>query len=219
MQQQAGRGAPRGGVRIQWIAQDGMSQGLQMDPELVAAPGHRSQQQPAAVRGGVVSQQRPAGEGRPAPRPVHHLARPVRPVRRQRQVDHAPGSRRPAAHHRQVVLLHPAPLERPTQARLRLGVQGEDQQPGGVHVQAMHHPRPGMTLLHPVQQAVLVPLAAAGHAEQPRRLVHHQQMAVAEADPRHASARRTVEDRLHHLSPPGAAPHSRRRAPRSPPAR
>ena len=100
-----------------------------------------------------------------------------------------PGFRRPAAHDRQVGLVHLVALELLAEAARRLGVEGEQQHAGGALVEAMHGLHAAADLvaqqLHGEARFVAVDVAAMD--EQAGRLVDGDQVFVAVQDGQHGA--------------------------------
>ena len=93
----------------------------------------------------------------------------------------------PARNHREVALAHLALRERLAEAALHRRAPSHQHQARRCHVQAVHHPGIRIQPLHPGRSAVLLVLAAAGHAQQPGGLVDHQQLRVGMEDGRESS--------------------------------
>ena len=100
-------------------------------------------------------------------------AGPAGPVGAQGQGDLAIVRGRAARDHGLVALVDAARLERHRQRTLHGRAAPEQHQAGGGLVEAVHHQRIGMGRLHARGQAVLLVVAASGHAQQPGGLVGH----------------------------------------------
>ena len=87
MQQQSGGGAGEVPGGVERVADDGMADGHQVHAQLVGSSGHRHQREPRAAAHGIARQHAPARQRRLARDTVDLLARAVRPVGDQGQVD------------------------------------------------------------------------------------------------------------------------------------
>jgi hypothetical protein len=87
-----------------------------MDAQLVGATGYRLQRDPGREAGGIVGQRAVASQRGSAAFAVDDLARPVWPVRGERQIDFAVGRRRAPADDCHIPLADGALRERAAQS-------------------------------------------------------------------------------------------------------
>ena len=155
---------------------DRMADRLQVHAQLVRAAGDGLQLQP---RASIAARQHvPARGARPASGVIHFLQRAVRPVARQRQVDHAVIPGHVAGDDRFIALVDVALGEGAAQEPLHVQASRHDEQARRGHVEPVHDQRVGPQALRPRRQAILLVLSAPGHRQQARRFLQHQQLLV-----------------------------------------
>lgn len=171
-------GAPHGPIlAVERVSQDGMAQGPEMDPYLVAPAGlglHLQQSRPRERLARAV-----AGEGGPAPGAQPHAARAKGP---EGTADLAPGIEA-AQNDGQVDLAHAAGLEFKAEPPVHGGVLGQDQEPAGLAVKPVDHEE--LSSPKPLQLLPerLPDLSSAGDDGLPRRLGDGQEAVVLMDDP------------------------------------
>lgn len=135
------------------IADDRVSDVLEVAAQLMASACLGAERHQGVARGGVAIDRmgqldrRQAGEA--SARWLRRRA--ITPGARiglggKGMIDEAAG-RWPAAHHRQIALVHPLRLELLTEMAGGVGVEGEQQHPGGTLVEAMHRLNPAAELI------------------------------------------------------------------------
>ena len=102
---------------------------------------------------------------------IDHLSWAVRPIANQRQIDRACVLCNQSMRDRHVVLADGALLKRATDGALGVNAAREYHQPGGFHVEAMHHQRISKCGLYASAQAILFVRPATGNGEQAAWLV------------------------------------------------
>ena len=165
---------------VQRIAHDRVTEGLQMDAQLVGPTGDGFEQESGDLR--LALQDSPAGLARPAPLHIDPLAGPLWPVGGQRQVNAMPMPAlrgfNHAMHHRQILLVHLVRLEGLAQPSLALGLAGHQHQARGGHIEPVHNPCVRPTGLHPCAQAVLLVWSAPRYGQQASGLIEHDQVLI-----------------------------------------
>ena len=150
----------RMGVEV--VTQDRMPQLQHMDAQLVRATCDGSQlDQAVAV---LHFQFLPQGQGVTPLLVIHLLLRAVGPVDAERQVNLTRLCLRLTPHPGEVVLLGLPLAKLPTQLPMRVGIEGNDNDACGGHVEAMSCRRLGVLLFDPMQDAVFILGAAPGDA-------------------------------------------------------
>ena len=171
---------------IQGIAVNGVSDGLQMHAQLVAAPGQGHQLQQRSVLVGVVlhaAPQRHAGLALC----VYFLQGSVGPICHQWLVDGVPrvANWQSSMHPGGVFFFNVPGGKHHAQLALAVCMQGKHHQARGRHVQTVNHQRLGMTVLQPAQHAILFVRAAARYAQHTRRFIQHQQVFICKQHGQH----------------------------------
>ena len=124
------------------------------------------------------------GHGLPRRVAVERPAQRIAAVAADRGIDRAAARPRPPDHEREVLPRELPPSDELLQPAVRLGRAGDDEQPGGVAVEAVHDPRP-LRLLSPFdvvreqplhQRSARVP--ATRMDDEARGLVDHEQVLV-----------------------------------------
>ena len=173
------------GNAVDRVADDGQVDGREVDSDLVRAAGL----EPDAEQR-VLGEQLDDLEVRDRlvwRVGVQRLPRRLRPVAADRRLDPPCTRTRPPADERQVLALQPVPADERLQPAMRLLRPRHDQQPGSVAVEPVHDSRPlrlpaGRLAEERVDERPgLSP--RAGMDDEPRRLVHDQQVLVLEGDP------------------------------------
>ena len=124
----------------------------------------------------------PQGQGVASFFMIHLLLRAVGPVDAERQVDLTRVCLRLAPHPGEVVLLGFPLAKLSAQLPMGIGIEGNDNDASGRHVEAMGRRRLGVLLLHPMQDAVFILGATPGDAQQASGLVDHHDVLVLEQD-------------------------------------
>jgi len=88
------------------------------------------------------------------------------------------GEQRVARHHRHVALADLAGFKQAADAALRLNATRHHDEARGVLVEAVHHQRIGVNVLHALGQAVLLLRPTARHRQQAAGFFEHQQVFV-----------------------------------------
>ena len=170
--------------RVQRIAQDGVAQGLQVDAQLVAAPGNGLQLQPAGGSGSIhMRHTAPAGLAGLAAR-IHAAQGAGFPVRPNRQIDQLPEGvhGEQAVHDCHIGLIDLAGFKQRAQSPLHVRTTRHQHQAAGGHVQPVDHQGIRVQRLHPRAQAVLLIGATARHGQEAGRFVQDQQAVVGKDD-------------------------------------
>ena len=188
---QSGRRMKRLAGCIERVAEDRVPEAEKVHAQLVGASGNGVEFH--ARRAVVVARQDLVVGHRLAPLDrVDHLLWPVGPVAAQGQVDGALVSPHVALNPRHIGFRHMPALELQAEMTMGRARHGKGQNAGGVHVQTVHDPRAGIALRRAACHAVLKPLALAGNAQQPARLVDDQKVLVMMHDVEEGLGRRPI---------------------------
>jgi hypothetical protein len=184
-----------GRAAIKPVAEDRVTDGLHVDPQLVAAAGQRAQFD--AGRRRFARQNPPIGARRFSAIVIDHLQRTVRPVDDQRQVDAASVLGQHPVDPRQIGFFGFPPFELQPQMPLRRLRAGECHDAGGVHIQPVH--QQCLRVLRPDAQLQTIPMLRrlARNRQQAGRLVEHQQGGILMDHPQ-GRLRRGVDQRFNH---------------------
>ncbi len=168
----------RRGVKI--ITEDRVPDGLQMKTKLMRSTGERRQFEACAIS--TTLKDTPAGERRSSLVMINHLSGRVIKILADRQIDLSLIPLHDAAHDGAISFKNFPLLELNAELPVGLGVEGENHYPRGVTVQSMDDSgfRPGLP--YSCDEAILFFRADAGHGEQARGLVDHEQSMVVMED-------------------------------------
>ncbi len=164
------------------VAHDGVAQVRQVYPNLVGAAGEDAHGQERGPARGVGPEHAPGRARRPAALVRHGHAHGIARIAADGGLADARGEPGRAVAHGQVLLGHLPVGERPGQGQAGGLGEGDDQEPGGVLVQAVHHPGPlpfqgselGIGGQDPGHQGAHL-FAGRGVHREARGLVEHQE--------------------------------------------
>ncbi len=156
MQQQARGAGENLGRGVEFVAEDGVADGLKVHAQLVRAAGFREEVDARGIERRVVADDAQAGERGLADGVVNHLARAVGPVGDQRQVDHALARVHAPGDQRHVALFHPARLEQPVEGAVHVRAARQHQQARCAEVEPVHRQRLRVARLDTGAQAILL---------------------------------------------------------------
>lgn len=169
---------------VEFVAEDRMPKLLEVDAKLMAAAGDRRQFEEGAVRVGEAGEDAPMGRRRAPFGVVDDLEGRAHRRLAKRQVDGAAIGSRVAPSEGEILLRRLAGLELPGELAVDIGVEGEQDHPRGVPIEAMHDAGPGAMGCGPGGEAVLLLGADAGHGEHAGGLVEGDEPSVLEEDRR-----------------------------------
>ena len=109
---------------------------LHMNPQLMRAPGYRTQLQQRALA--VPAEHLPSGERRLARIQADFLLRSIGPIGRERQINFTPVIGDAARHPRNVYLIDLSRLKLACKARQRVSAPGDNHHAGGIKIQPMY---------------------------------------------------------------------------------
>lgn len=181
MEAQAGGGGKAGRVGVEWVAENWMRDGRQMQPDLMGAAGDRFDFEARSV-----SESReypPAGLGGTATVGFDAIPRGPRGIAGDREIDQPLVGFRQAAHQALVALPHHAHFELSAEVSLGIGVECHQHEARGVAVEAVNDDSRWKGRLHTTDEAILQVRSTARHSEQARRLVEDEQPGVMVDDP------------------------------------
>lgn len=168
----------RRGVEI--ITENRVPDGLEMNTNLMRASGERRQFDMRAIS--TPLKDTPAGECRSSLFMINHLSGRVIEILADGQIDLAFIPFHDTDHNGPVGFMNFPLLKLNAELAVGFGVEGENDHPRGVAVQAMNDPGFPVGLPDPGDEAILLLGTYAGHGEQSRGLVDHQQTMVVIED-------------------------------------
>ena len=169
---------------VQGVAQYRMAERLQMNPQLVSSPGQGLELDAGRVGAWVDGSDPPASLAGLAVLMVYDLARAVRPIGGDRQVDQGPAVTRIvmrphlARDNRNIALADRAIREGNAQLALHLRAAAHHAKAGSRHVEPMHDQGIRVHRLRPRRKAILLIGAASRHAQHAGGFVQHDEVLV-----------------------------------------
>ena len=147
--------------RVERVAENGMTEMSQMNPQLMRAPSQRNERNARSIRPSL--DDAPIRRRRAPLLEIDFMPRRMIKVFHQRR-SHSPLLCRHLPRHQcQILLRHFAPLELPAELPMRFAIAGEDNQAAGIAVEAMDMPRFGPDRFRPSLQAIELVASPAGN--------------------------------------------------------